>query len=360
MLGDIFRKKREERALSLKDVEKETNIRSVYLKAIENEDYFAIKGEVYLKGFIRAYAKFLDMDPDAVINQYNAENPRSKPQIEPSNAPINEDKTVLIPKTDLPPAKPATTYQDDYNEKRQQELAKHRKQRQEKNKKINFVFAIIIAFVVLSCAAYFVLPFFWQDAPAPTPINTTTTAEKPVDTPAPAVSGVHLKAVFTKNCWTEVKADGVVVLAKTVTKGTSLEWNAKKSIDLKLGNAGAVKLTFNGKELPPLGADGSVINKTFTATIPDTTPTPTETNTNTNTPDTNQAVDSSSSYTTPTSTNSHATNTAPTQTAPKPAQQTVTPVKKQTSHQTQQAVAPTKKSVETAVPTAGNDASEKK
>src|ERR1700678_2042466 len=58
-LGEEFRSAREARSLSLSDVAERLHIRSVYLAAIEDEDWHVIGAPVYVRGFMRTYARFL-------------------------------------------------------------------------------------------------------------------------------------------------------------------------------------------------------------------------------------------------------------------------------------------------------------
>ena len=56
MLGETLRREREKQGLTIKDIENETSILSLYIEAIEKEDYASLPGAVYTKGFIRNYA----------------------------------------------------------------------------------------------------------------------------------------------------------------------------------------------------------------------------------------------------------------------------------------------------------------
>lgn len=58
-LGDLFRGKREEMNLTLKEVENATSIRMLYLQAIEDGRLHQFLSTVYALGFIRQYANFL-------------------------------------------------------------------------------------------------------------------------------------------------------------------------------------------------------------------------------------------------------------------------------------------------------------
>lgn len=78
-IGDLFKSKRKELNLSLKEVENATSIRTNHLEAIEEgkEDQFL--SPVYLLGFMRQYANFLGMDGDKIINDHpNAFNKETK------------------------------------------------------------------------------------------------------------------------------------------------------------------------------------------------------------------------------------------------------------------------------------------
>lgn len=70
MIGELLKNEREQKGLTLKDVERETSIRSAYIDAIEREDFAALPGEVYARGFVRNYANFLRLDSDEVVSQF--------------------------------------------------------------------------------------------------------------------------------------------------------------------------------------------------------------------------------------------------------------------------------------------------
>ena len=58
-----MRAAREARRLSLSEVAEQIHIRALYLQNIEEEDWRAIGAPVYVRGFIRTYARFLGLDP---------------------------------------------------------------------------------------------------------------------------------------------------------------------------------------------------------------------------------------------------------------------------------------------------------
>lgn len=82
LVGDILKIEREKQGLSVKDVENGTNIRSLYISAIEESNYDVLPGEVYLKGFLRSYANFLNIDSDYVLQTYKDQKKESIIEVE--------------------------------------------------------------------------------------------------------------------------------------------------------------------------------------------------------------------------------------------------------------------------------------
>lgn len=68
-LGILFKDKREEMHLSLKEVENATSIRMMYLQAIEEGKVNNYLSPVYALGFVKQYAKFLGMDAETIIRE---------------------------------------------------------------------------------------------------------------------------------------------------------------------------------------------------------------------------------------------------------------------------------------------------
>lgn len=68
--GHYFRQRREERGLSLREIENVTSIRCAYLDAIEQGKIVSMLSPVYAKGFVRQYANFLGLDGDRFIKEY--------------------------------------------------------------------------------------------------------------------------------------------------------------------------------------------------------------------------------------------------------------------------------------------------
>ena len=69
-LGQYLRNAREARGIALRDAAQQTRIRFNYLKALEEEDFARLPGEVFVKGFLKNYGKFLHLEEFEVMKKY--------------------------------------------------------------------------------------------------------------------------------------------------------------------------------------------------------------------------------------------------------------------------------------------------
>lgn len=84
-LGYILRKTRQEKKISLDDLQEVTKIRKRYLEAIEEGNYKVLPGSFYVRAFIKSYAEALGLDPNEVLNMYQSTLPAptiEKPVVE--------------------------------------------------------------------------------------------------------------------------------------------------------------------------------------------------------------------------------------------------------------------------------------
>lgn len=286
MLGDLLRQTREQKNLSLDDVEKGTNIRKLYIKAIEDGNYDKLPGEVFLKGFIKTYGKFLGLDGQKLIEQYKAEkNPAVSADAEPkaqaappAPEPAAPDKTETVKedkqpeknaKPNKPAAKPVPNI-DNFNDSR-----KYLETKNSGGSKKNIIIIAVIIIAIIAGAIAFLSSQGSDSQPAADNEPKTQQEQAPEQPAAPApapapVSGSEVSAVFSQDCWTEVKVDGNTVLSETVKAGSTLNWKGNNQVEVTVGNAGAVDITFNGQAQGKMGDVGAVVTKAFTA--PNATP----------------------------------------------------------------------------------------
>lgn len=66
-IGELFKQRRKELNLSLKEIENATSIRMAYLQAIEDGEIHKLNSPVYAQGFVRQYASFLGIDGEKIV-----------------------------------------------------------------------------------------------------------------------------------------------------------------------------------------------------------------------------------------------------------------------------------------------------
>lgn len=313
MLGDTLREAREKQGLTYKDIEKGTSIRALYIEYIEKGEYDELPGDVYTKGFIRSYANFLKLDANALVQAFTAERHKGaapaaqqkpaapkaaqeKPQAKKPEAPSAQlatkpvekvekaAKAETIEKVEKPAEQPAAPKQEAAPRKApvqpkatavkpqpKQQLKKAPASKpaaprftaqdfnepKRSNGKLIAIVAVVL--VVLAGAVY---ALSGSDDSAKKPATQQT---QQVEAPAPKTyDGVEVTATFTADCWLEVKADGKTVYEGTLKKGDSQTWKGTDKVTVRVGDAGAVSFSVNGKDLGTAGKTGQVANKTFT------------------------------------------------------------------------------------------------
>ena len=271
MLGNTLREERERQKLSVEDIEQGTSIRALYIEAIENGEYDKLPGEVYTRGFIKNYAKFLGLDGDEFSKKFNAEIHGAPPPVSENPAEkiveIPAEKTPVEKLIDEPkPVKPVKPAKPE--KKSSKVVGEIRGENRGSSNKL--VVAAVVLIAALAGGAWSFLSEDGGDVATKPPVQTQQQPENPTPVananPAPVapIDGVKVDAKFTDRCWTLVTVDGNVVLEGVVEAGENLSWEGKQNISLRLGNAGAVELTHNGQNLGIQGGVGDVVDKTFT------------------------------------------------------------------------------------------------
>lgn len=275
MVGHILRQEREKQNFTVKDVERETSIRALYISSIEEGKYDVLPGEVYLKGFIKTYANFLGLDGAAMLKLYYEEKsgkaavpsttpaapvpPIERMEAEPMNAASAKD-----------PEKNSTPAESPNEEVSVREKVKSAQR--ERSGKFKKSLALAAVLFVAAGVGYW---SFASNAKEPTPppvqnkkqAATDVKKQKP-PVPAPVkqaqVKGVEITAKYTGRSWTQVVADNKTIYEGTPGAGESFTWKAEKTMMIRSGNAGAVEVTHNGKSIGKLGDSGEVVAKNFT------------------------------------------------------------------------------------------------
>ena len=95
-LGEQLKSIRGESRLTLQEVSRETKIPVKYLTMIEEGEYEKLPPEVYVKGFLKSYADYLNLDAPKLVNLYLREKDIKQ------NLNGNEGKDAAAKKTKIP------------------------------------------------------------------------------------------------------------------------------------------------------------------------------------------------------------------------------------------------------------------
>ena len=114
-IGQILKNAREKKGLTIEELEASTHIVARFIKALENEEFDVLPGEIYVKGFIKNLSDKLSLDANMVLERYNLQkngikseqdllkNTKSSKNVKKSKENTEQDNTKE--KENQPPAK---------------------------------------------------------------------------------------------------------------------------------------------------------------------------------------------------------------------------------------------------------------
>jgi cytoskeleton protein RodZ len=103
-------------------------------------------------------------------------------------------------------------------------------------------------------------------SPSPSPSAVPSSSPSSSPTPSPIATGpVNVAVSLNEASWMQVTVDGEVKFEGTLEKGSKQSWSGKKEVEISSGNAGAVMLVHNQTPAKAMGAAGQVETKKFSA-----------------------------------------------------------------------------------------------
>ncbi|MBK8637444.1 MAG: DUF4115 domain-containing protein [Chromatiaceae bacterium] len=96
--GQRLRQARLRRGLDLTQVARDLRLTPERVKAIENEDYPRLPGAVFVVGYVKSYARLLDLDPEALGEAYRAA--LTPPARKPTAPPVAPERQASRPSTE--------------------------------------------------------------------------------------------------------------------------------------------------------------------------------------------------------------------------------------------------------------------
>ena len=293
-LGEYLRAERLARGISLEQISADTRISMSMLQAIEEGDTAQLPAPVFTKGFLRAYAEQIGLDPDAVIAEYQdrveevdapqetivsfhqrlrPESPRKKHLGLLLGLPLlvvlalffwrtkhvrQESPSAISGKpTKTTRAKQTTSRSDLVSDPNQDQSATQPQQTPD-----------------LSRSGI-------EPAPANSELDTQTTPVPPTDEKVsstevsnlssedesqqqiraepPTSAPYVLKARTTQTTWLRITIDEMQEREYLLQPGEQVTWRATRGYKLHIGNAAGLKLYLNDKPIETLGESGRVV-----------------------------------------------------------------------------------------------------
>lgn len=240
-IGETLYGARRRQRLTLSDAAAETRIRESYLAALEEEEFSVLGGDVYVRGFLRNYAKYLGIDGEPLVETFRAEH-----QTSDENASFSPAAVPSFSAQGDPPAR---------------------------WKIIAGVAGtvVLLVFFVGRCGQDTADQDEPMVGPEPTAVASTapggragaaSAPSRPGDassrTPSPLQEIDAVMEVTGGDSWTRATVDGSFRDEGFKAPGTTREYQADESLVLRLGDAGNVRLRVNGDDLGVIGGDGEV------------------------------------------------------------------------------------------------------
>jgi transcriptional regulator with XRE-family HTH domain len=241
--GEQLKRERELRGVSLEEVAAATRIPPKFLEAIENEKWSELPGGVFNRGFIRSVARFLGLDEDNMVAEYELMT-RDQPETrKPAEGPMHLERNwtalVIVILTALALLAGAVF------------LAFHLLVRLHARPHDARAAAAVHAPAVTGTAS--------NPAPAASPGKTAETSG--AGQPA---SNMELRIDAGKSAQVTVVADGKIVFGGRMRTGESKRFSARDTFDVTSSDASALLLELNGRIVPPMGSPGEMGNVRLT------------------------------------------------------------------------------------------------
>lgn len=239
-VGEALKAAREAAKSSVEDVSRATRIRGELIRRIEADDFAACGGAVYARGHIRAVATHLGIDPAPLVAEFDRTNGEALPPAKE----IFEHEVIAMPARTGP----------------------------------NWTAAMAVMAGVLLLVALVSL-FNTDGSGTPVtdarPITTSSPTPSAVVQPSAPASpdtlagqlrgtGVYLRVKVTNaKSYVTVRADGKTTYQGLLTAPAQMDFSARRTIHLVVGNAAAVQLVVNGRDLGSPGRPGEVVRLDF-------------------------------------------------------------------------------------------------
>ncbi|CAO5148929.1 cytoskeleton protein RodZ [Frankia sp. AiPs1] len=239
---------RRERGLTVDEVSERTRVRATLIEQIERDDYSHCGGTVYARGHLRSISATLGLDPGPVLAAYDATH-------ESLTGPV-----LVVPPGEFDPLRSTS---------------------RSGGRTFRWGTAMIVSLVAVCLVAVVLLLLpdggssdstnsarqASSTAPASAAHATSPPSVSAPEPTTPAPTGVNLVLVAKDaQSWLEVRDDqSHILLSQLLQPGDSRTITAPGVLRIRMGNAGAVSLSCNGRDLGQPGGVGQVVTVTVSA-----------------------------------------------------------------------------------------------
>jgi cytoskeletal protein RodZ len=270
-VGQTVARARADAGMTVAQVADTTRIRATLVTAIENDDFRLCGGDVYARGHLKSIATAVGLDPAGLLALFDAQEGASRAAVQ-SVAPIDQPTHVMEAGGSRGLGALAGTLGASVSRSR--------------GTNWSAVMALALVVIVGAGMVSFLtnrpsgstpvagtpLPSSSGSAsasatPLPTPTDQATPDTSPSDDVVAQADGVRVVLTVTgRASWMRVTggANGRKTLYEgTLTRGETQTFTDKAKVSLLIGNAGAVELTVNGRDLGAPGEAGQVVKTSF-------------------------------------------------------------------------------------------------
>ncbi len=226
-IGQVLRRERELRGISLEEISNSTKISMKQLEALEQDRMDDLPGEFFIKAILRTYAQSIGLEENEVLNMYYESS---------------------LMQEQLPESRPPQDTAKQYIPKRTKKI-------------IGLTAAVAVSLIILT----FIYLTSWKRDTAPPQEELIHTPLIPKQSPVsfPELKTVEQRLVleisFTEETWLQVYADGILTVEAIKRPGESISVEASEELLLHVGNAGGITYKLNNREGKPLGPSGTTV-----------------------------------------------------------------------------------------------------
>lgn len=290
-IGSLFIDARVKKGLTQEDVSKILKVRISAIKQIEKGEELESLGSAYSFGFLRSYAKLVDLDPENIIKNYKSSNSEKNIKFDYNFPSVTKEKKSLLPViglctflfslviysswyylniNNLETENKNITYLDnDNNNLDYVKIENNKNTPSDNTDKINSENVVISEKETsnIKIEENFqnkVLDNNEDGSKILLEPNTLTETSISNETSAIANERTPKEEMVLKssgNSWVEIEdLDGNSYLTRLMRSGETFVVPDKKGLTLSTGNAGVLSLTFGSTHISKLGSVGEVIS----------------------------------------------------------------------------------------------------